>query len=76
MTLPEQELTPDFWKQVYSHCQYLDETECTNSNGSRALVIEHLNTLVESFDKSFDPADDFEEFMVLMLCKSILRKLE
>jgi hypothetical protein len=75
MTVITSNPPPDFWALLYSRCQYLGETAIHPAE-TNDFVISQLYTLVEAFDKNFDPAEQFKEYMVLMLCKAVAQKLE
>ena len=63
----------DFWVCVLNTAERLDGRP---EVGDRTSVSEQLLTLEEAFDRRFDPADDFKEYVLLQLCRSIRRRLD
>lgn len=56
----------DFWTYLYDCSQRLE----TDPEGSHELV---LGTIIEVFDRTFDPVDQYPEYTVVALCKSLLK---
>ena len=72
-SLDEDQLLPDyeFWTFIYQCCQQLEET--STDVKSLSHVVNKLETIIEAFDKTFDPADKYPEYLMVLFCRSILK---
>lgn len=61
----------DIWTQIYYHCQQLEKSKSAPGKDTIG-VQEMLTTILETHDKQFDPVDDYPEYVMVMLCKTIL----
>lgn len=65
----------DFWTQIYYHCQQLEKSNYLKDENKIGLQ-ETLTTILETFDKQFDPVDEYPEYVLVMLCKTILNSIK
>ncbi|MCK9468647.1 MAG: hypothetical protein M0Q49_07950 [Porticoccaceae bacterium] len=61
-----------FWNQLLEHSEQIATLNARTADG-RAQLLSHLYTLEEGTEP--DPADDFEAFVALSLCRSVARAL-
>lgn len=63
-----------FWNQLLMRS---DNIVDINANAPDAVeqVRAQLNTISEQFDRVFDPADQFEEYVAVALCQALQRAL-
>ena len=61
-----------FWNQVLKHSERIAMLDVRTADG-REQLLAHLHTLDEEAEP--DPADDFEAFVALKLCRSVARAL-
>ena len=60
-----------FWNRVLTISEALEAR-----NASAEALREHLLALEEGFRDAFDPADDFQAYVTVALCRSIRRNLD
>ncbi|GAA5139694.1 hypothetical protein [Thalassotalea piscium] len=65
-----------FWNQLLSLSDELDSSNSALQEENIASLIHHLESLCIAHERSFEPADEFEEYVVLSLCRSIANKLK
>ncbi|HEY8386691.1 MAG TPA: hypothetical protein VIK82_10775 [Porticoccaceae bacterium] len=61
-----------FWNQLLAHSEKIAALNAQTADG-REQLLSHLHTLDEEAEP--DPADDFEAFVALSLCRSVARAL-
>ena len=61
-----------FWNQLLEHSERIATLDARTVDGC-ARLLSHLHTLEEEAEP--DPADDFEAFVALTLCRSVARAL-
>ena len=66
MTTAEQQL----WLGLLDFADTLKHVDAHDNKQWNALVAE-LNTLTETYDRQFDPADEFKEYVATALLKSL-----
>jgi hypothetical protein len=59
-----------FWNRVLTLSESLEATDSADSMKSQLLALE------EGFHDAFDPADSFQAYVTLNLCRSLRRGLE
>lgn len=64
----------DFWTYIYDCCQRFETNESGNEVNQESVKL-ILGTIVESYDKHFDPVEKFHEYVLVLLCKSILENI-
>jgi len=60
-----------FWNRVLTVSEALEGAESSSDS-----LRQHLLALEEGFRDAFDPADDFQAYVTVALCRSIRRKLD
>ena len=61
-----------FWNRLLEHSERIAQLDARTTDG-RVQLLSHLYTLDEETEP--DPADDFEAFVALTLCRSVARAL-
>ncbi|MAY02645.1 MAG: hypothetical protein CMQ38_06675 [Gammaproteobacteria bacterium] len=64
----------DFWTHIYQLCLYLEKDSGNQIENYRRLR-ETLETILETFEKEFDPVDQYSEYVLILFCKTILRNI-
>lgn len=63
-----------FWNQMLMRSDSIVDID-PNAPGALEQVRAQLNTITEQFDRVFDPADQFEEYVAIALCQALQRAL-
>lgn len=65
----------DFWNHVLSRRDVIAAIN-PRAADAREQVLAQLSTIDECFERSFDPADQFEEYVTLSLCQALAAALK
>ncbi len=68
-----------FWSYVLSVSDSMSDAAKASTADhpvGKKDLLEYLGTIEESFGGSMDPTDNFKEYVVLHLCRSVQRVLE
>lgn len=63
-----------FWNQLLMRSDSIVDVD-SNAPDAVEQVRAQLNTITEQFDRVFDPADQFEEYVAVALCQALQRAL-
>jgi len=63
-----------FWNQLLMRSDSITDID-PQAADAREQVIAQLSTISEQFDRTFDPADQFEEYVAVALCQALQRAL-
>jgi hypothetical protein len=63
-----------FWNQMLMRSDSIVDID-PNAPDALEQVRAQLNTIAEQFDRVFDPADQFEEYVAVALCQALQRAL-
>jgi len=64
----------DFWNQLLARREYIAAID-PSSPQAQAQLEAQLATLAEQYDRAFDPADNFEAYVAIALCKTVAAKV-
>ena len=64
-----------FWNQVYSLTEQLTANVNTDHDQIQT-IISQLESICIAHERSFEPADEFEEYVTLSLCRAIADTLK
>lgn len=59
-----------FWNEVLARRDAIATINPHRPDANR-LLLEHLSSLDIQFDRAFDPADQFEAYATLALCRAV-----
>jgi len=65
---------PLFWNQLLARRDAIAALPACDSD-IRAVLADQLMAVVEPYDRHFDPADDFEAYVAVSLCRAIATAL-
>lgn len=63
------------WNQLLSVTDQLNDPQQTQENKIK-LLITQLESIEVAHERSFDPAENFEEYVAVSLCQSIKKTLD
>lgn len=63
-----------FWNQMLMRSDSIVDID-PNAPDAMEQVRAQLGTITEQFDRAFDPADQFEEYVTVALCQALQRAL-
>jgi hypothetical protein len=63
-----------FWNQMLMRSDSIVDID-PNAPDATEQVRAQLSTITEQFDRAFDPADQFEEYVAVALCQALQRAL-
>lgn len=63
-----------FWNQLLMRSDSIADID-PNATDAAERVLAQLNTIAEQFDRVFDPADQFEEYVAVNFCQALQRAL-
>ena len=63
-----------FWNQMLMRSDSIVDID-PNAPDAMEQVRAQLGTITEQFDRAFDPADQFEEYVTIALCQALQRAL-
>lgn len=63
-----------FWNQLLMRSDSIADID-PNTADAAAQVLAQLATVAEQFDRAFDPADQFEEYVAVNFCQALQRAL-
>jgi hypothetical protein len=63
-----------FWNQMLMRSDSISDIDASASDAV-AQVVAQIATITEQFDRTFDPADQFEEYVAVALCQALQRAL-
>ncbi len=63
-----------FWNQMLMRSDSIVDID-PNAPDALEQVRAQLNTIAEQFDRVFDPADHFEEYVAVALCQALQRAI-
>jgi hypothetical protein len=63
-----------FWNQLLMRSDSIADIDPAAAD-AKEQVIAQLATIGEQFDRTFDPADQFEEYVAVTLCQALQRAL-
>lgn len=63
-----------FWNQLLMRSDSIVDIDSKASDAVEQVRAQ-LNTITEQFDRVFDPADQFEEYVAVALCQALQRAL-
>ena len=64
---------PLFWNQLLARRDAI--AALPGSGDTRRALVNQLMAVVEPYDRHFDPADDFEAYVAVSLCRAIAAAL-
>lgn len=64
-----------FWNQLLSLTEELNSSANAKEENIKALATQ-LESICISHERSFEPADEFEEYVTLSLCRAIVDTLK
>ena len=62
----------DFWMHMFQLCLHLEDDKSIDTK----KVSMALETIVTSYEKRYDPADNFSEYVFIMFCKIIQKEID
>lgn len=63
-----------FWNQLLLRSDAISDINA-QAEDARAQILAQLASISEQFDRTFDPADAFEEYVAVALCQALERAL-
>src|SRR5688572_23295367 len=63
-----------FWNQLLMRSDSIADID-SQAGDAREQILGQLTAIGEQFDRSFDPADQFEEYVAVALCQALQRAL-
>ncbi len=63
-----------FWNSLLTHADAIADIDPVSADALEQLQAQ-LVTIDEAFGRSFDPADAFEEYVAVALCRSVQQTL-
>jgi len=63
-----------FWNQLLMRSDSISEIH-SDADGATEQILAQLSTITEQFDRTFDPADQFEEYVAVAFCQALARAL-
>ena len=65
----------EIWNQLLAITEQLNNVELSKED-SINLIVSRLQSIDIAYERSFDPADNFEEYVAVALCQAIKNTLE
>lgn len=63
-----------FWNQLLMRSDSIVDID-PQADDAREQILGQLTTISEQFDRTFDPADQFEEYVAVAFCQAVQRAL-
>ena len=64
----------EFWNQLLVRREFIAAIDPASPQAHTQLEAQ-LATLAEQYDRAFDPADNFEAYVAISLCKTLASKV-